>query len=201
MSKQTPTKKALQIVCFVACLFGAFGPLLPTHHAYGQDSQQDPSVSSEPSRWAVGIQAFPVPGVSVRRALTPRLAVQIAGVPGFGDRVSWFRGGAGGRLLYRFKVAEAGDLYVSGAYTLLRTERDGVTLASGQHSPNRIESRLHYGALTVGAELPFGRGMNLSLELGGARVLRDDLDGEPVWREDIDGRSLLTGGVGLHYRW
>ncbi|MFB6272322.1 MAG: hypothetical protein ABEL51_05440 [Salinibacter sp.] len=53
----------------------------------------------------------------------------------------------------------------------------------------------------MGAELALGLGASLSLEIGCARVWRDDLDGEPVWSEEIDAGSPLTGGVGLHYRW
>ncbi|MFB6273862.1 MAG: hypothetical protein ABEL51_13295 [Salinibacter sp.] len=97
-------KRRWGIVMLIVGLFGLFGSTLSTHPAYGQESERNPASASDQAQWTVGIQAFPVPGVSVRRALTPRLAVQVARIPGFGDRVPGFDGGVGGRLLYRSKA-------------------------------------------------------------------------------------------------
>lgn len=188
------------IVLFVACLLGLLGAArVGARPAYGQENEQ--AQPSQP-RWATGVQIFPVPGVSVRRAISTRLSVQIAGIPGFGDRNSWFAGGVGGRLLYRFKFAGANSLYASGAYSLFFiSPREGVTFPAARNSQRVLpQRRSHFWIATFGAEMALGAGISLSLEWGGAWLRGHGFHGDPQ-REDIGGRFTLLGGIGLHYRW
>lgn len=182
----------------VACLLGLMGlALFAVRPAYGQENEQ--AQPSQP-QWAAGVQFFPVPGVSVRRALTSRIAVQVSGIPDVGDHVFWFRGGMGGRLLYRFKMEGANSLYASGAYSLFFLSPQFLSTTPGEDFLSRRERRSHFGAVTLGTEIALGYGMSLSLEGGVARIWGHGLHRELGWEEEYP-RSTLAGGIGLHYRW
>lgn len=188
------------IVLFVACLLGLLGAaLVGAGPAYGQENEQ--AQPFQP-RWAAGVQIFPVLGVSVRGAISPRLSVQIAGIPGFGDRNSWFAGGAGGRLLYRIQMAGANSLYASGAYSLffITPREGGLSLDRGNFRRVFSQTRSHFWIATFGAEMALGAGISLSLEWGGAWLRGHGFHGDPQ-REDRGGRFTLAGGIGLNYRW
>lgn len=167
-------------------LFILAGLVLLPRPAVAQTTDPPNSVPLNQSRWAVGLQAMPVPGFSVRHALTSRIAVQVAGIPEVGP----FRGGLGGRLLYRIDVQEKSSLFASGAYSLLLEKYFAPTVDFVSPDPDDT-ARLHYGAATLGFEGALGGGLSLTVELGGAYVGRE--------KEE---NFLFPGfGIGVHVRW
>lgn len=174
------------------------GLVVKSSPVYGQESESPSTTRFEQARWAAGIQAMPVPGVGIRRAITSRLDVQFAGVPGMAsfDLI----GGLGSRLLYRIDRQATRSLYVSGAYTILWLERSEPIIDF--RSPDFDSSKpLHYGALTLGAEIALGLGVSLTVELGGAYVAKEVLDADAGWSEKLKGSVVPGGGVGLYVYW
>jgi hypothetical protein len=85
------------------------GLLLLAESARGQQDEDSPPPATH-STWATGVQLFPVLGVSVRWAATPRFTLQAAALPGVGGD---FRGTVGARGLYKFVHRDGYNVYAS----------------------------------------------------------------------------------------
>lgn len=169
------------------CLFGLGVVQLRCQTVRAQGRHQNRSPRFANARWAVGVQALPLVGVSVRRAITRRVGAQVAVVSPFGGG----KGAVGGRLLYRIDVQEARSLYVSGAYSVFFTPYHGP-IVYPKPPPQEETEHTSVGALSLGAEFVLGFGFGVSVEFGGARV----------WTEHPDEQFFSPGvGAGLHFHW
>ena len=160
----------------------AASPSFAQQSASDSTRQQEVAEEEEEARrWGVGVQLSPVFGLSVRRALTERLAVQAAGIP--------FRIGeetvVGARLLFKIYTQPHYGFHVSGG--------GSAFIATNDRTAARDETRvtpLYFG--TLGGEYRFSRRLGLSGDVGLAYLQFEE---RVITRNGVS--PVL--GLGLHY--
>ena len=163
----------------------AASPSFAQQSASDSTRQQEVAEEEEEARrWGVGVQLSPVFGLSVRRALTERLAVQAAGIPFLigGETV------AGARLLFKLYTQPHYSFHVSGGSSAFINTNDR-TAAGDEEQETRV-TPLYFG--TLGGEYRFSRRLGLSGDLGLAYL---QFEGGVITRSGVS--PVL--GLGLHY--
>jgi len=163
----------------------AASPSFAQQSASDSTRQQEVAEEEEEARrWGVGVQLSPVFGLSVRRALTERLAVQAAGIP--------FRIGeetvVGARLLFKLYTQPHYSFHVSGGGSAFIATNDR-TAARDEEQETRV-TPLYFG--TLGGEYRFSRRLGLSGDVGLAYL---QFEGRVITRSGVS--PVL--GLGLHY--
>lgn len=148
-----------------------------------QDQASGPALDG---RWAVGLQALPVVGPSIRYAVSRRVMVQAAGLP-LAFREKGVQGMGGARILYALKERPAYEAFGSIAVTAIfdrsaRSSLDGETRFELQTVPLVV--------VTAGVEGRMGSHVTLSGEIGASRM----------WTK-VGNPILLALGVGVNYYW
>lgn len=148
--------------------------------------EDEPSRPALDGRWAVGLQALPVVGPSIRYGVSRRVTLQAAGLP-LTFREKGLQGMGGARILYALKERASYEAFGSIAVTAIfdrsaRSSLDGETRFEFQTVP--------LVAATVGAEGRVGSHVSLSGEIGASRM----------WTK-VGNPILLAIGVGVNYYW